>query len=146
MDARAAGRTASRKKARAKLDTERARLRALKKRGRSPEPEATDSPPADAVEQRWSAEKKVIAAGFVRDVERWRGGGLELKPALDRAYEQLGVEEAPGEMYVRRADISLMSRGDAAAATWIFRGDGSRRRGGRRVETRSRPADAAGTR
>jgi len=32
--------------------------------------------------------------------------------------------------YFRRADISPMNRGDAAAATWIFRGDESRRRRG----------------
>ena len=28
-----------------------------------------------------------------------------------------------GELYFRRADMSLKNRGDAAAATWIFRGD-----------------------
>ena len=43
------------------------------------------------------------------------------------------------EVYVRCEDISRTGRGDAAAATWIFRGDESRRRRGRDVET-SRPA------
>ena len=33
-------------------------------------------------------------------------------------------------VYVRRADTSPMNRGDAAAATWIFRGSKSRRRRG----------------
>ena len=37
------------------------------------------------------------------------------------------------------------SRGDAAAATWIFRRDESRRRRGTDVEVRSRPAHVAGT-
>ena len=36
--------------------------------------------------------------------------------------------------YFRRADISLMNRGAAAAATWIFRGDKSRRRRGCRAD------------
>ena len=35
---------------------------------------------------------------------------------------------------VRRADRPLTNRGDAAAATWIFRGDGSRRRRGGDVD------------
>ena len=41
-------------------------------------------------------------------------------------------------VYVRRADTSPMNRGDAAAATWIFRGNKSRRRRGRDVDIRSR--------
>ena len=32
--------------------------------------------------------------------------------------------------YFRRADLPLMNRGDAAAGTWIFHGDESRRRRG----------------
>ena len=32
-----------------------------------------------------------------------------------------------GDVYFRRADIPLMNRGDAVAATWIFRGDERRR-------------------
>ena len=38
--------------------------------------------------------------------------------------------------YVRRADIPQTGRGDAAAATWIFRGDGC----GRDANIRFRPA------
>ena len=49
------------------------------------------------------------------------------------------------ELYVRRADMSLMNRGGAAAATWMFRGDQSRRRRGRDVEFRSSLACASGT-
>ena len=37
-------------------------------------------------------------------------------------------------MYVRRAELPKASRGDAAAATWIFRGDESRRRRGGDVD------------
>ena len=49
-------------------------------------------------------------------------------------------------MYSRRAELPTASRGDAAAVTWIFRGDEPRR--GRSVEqttTRPRPAPALGT-
>ena len=35
-----------------------------------------------------------------------------------------------GLVYFRRAEIPQTGRGDAAAATWMFRGDGSRRRRG----------------
>ena len=62
------------------------------------------------------------------------------------------------EQYVRRVDMSLMNRGDAAAATWIFRGDEmtraprgrfsdeSRRRRGRDADIpRRRDARASGT-
>ena len=35
-----------------------------------------------------------------------------------------------GEWYVRRAELPLMNRGDAAAATLIFRGDAPQRRRG----------------
>ena len=43
----------------------------------------------------------------------------------------------------RRADMPQTSRGDAAAATWIFRGDESRRRRGRdaAVATRTYESD-----
>ena len=37
-------------------------------------------------------------------------------------------------MYFRRADTPQTSRGDAVAATWIFRGDESQRRRGRDVD------------
>ena len=44
--------------------------------------------------------------------------------------------------HVRRVDISLMNRGDAAAGTWIFRGDTSRGRHGCHVgRPRGRRAD-----
>ena len=39
-----------------------------------------------------------------------------------------------GDSYVRRVDMSLTNRGDAAGATWIFRGNESRRRRGRDVD------------
>ena len=43
------------------------------------------------------------------------------------AYDENGKPVAPRyateAAYARRADMSLMNRGDAAAATWIFRGD-----------------------
>ena len=45
-------------------------------------------------------------------------------------------EDYDGGIYqcVRRADISPTNRGDAAAATWIFRKDESRRRRGRDLD------------
>ena len=41
------------------------------------------------------------------------------------------VSRSRRAVYFRRADMSLMNRGDAAAATWIFSGDESRQRRGR---------------
>ena len=46
---------------------------------------------------------------------------------LQRARAAAGLAEL---WFFRRADISLMNRGDAAATTWIFRGDESPRRRG----------------
>ena len=49
-----------------------------------------------------------------------------------RAAYRVGFDAATGKLssYVRRADLPLINRGDAAATTWIFRGDESRRRRG----------------
>ena len=47
--------------------------------------------------------------------------------------------------YFRRVDIPRTGRGDAAAETWIFRGDRSRRHRGRDVDIPWRPARASGT-
>ena len=55
--------------------------------------------------------------------------------SVEADYE-LGAEVGAGHfgrVYRRRADLPLMNRGDAAAATWTFRGDESRRRRGRDV-------------
>ena len=49
------------------------------------------------------------------EAEPWQGN-----------FEAFGVKTS--FRYFRRADISLMNRGDAAAATWIVRGDESWRR------------------
>ena len=49
------------------------------------------------------------------------------------------------DKYLRGADLPLMNRGDAAAATWIVRGDGSRRRRGSKPD-RMRRSDARGRR
>ena len=45
----------------------------------------------------------------------------------------------------RRADIPQTGRGDAAAAAWRIRGEGSRRRRGCHVDIPRRPARASGT-
>ena len=47
-----------------------------------------------------------------------------------------------GVLHVRRADLPLVNRGDAAAATWIFRADGPRRR---HADIPRRSARASGT-
>ena len=52
-----------------------------------------------------------------------KAAGLVLETCLAWGYHDGGF---------CRADLPPMNRGDAAAATWIFRGDGSRRRRGRR--------------
>ena len=55
-------------------------------------------------------------------------GVPELRAAFDELLDSLGAA------YVRRADTPQTGRGDAAATTWIFRGDGSRRRRGYDVD------------
>ena len=58
------------------------------------------------------------------------------------AHDKLG-EEGAEIAYVRRADIPWETgRGDAACATWIFRGDESRRRRGRDVDLPWRRVEA----
>ena len=52
----------------------------------------------------------------------------------------------PRPPYFRRVDLPWTGRGDAAAATWMFRGETSRRRRGCDLEIQSRPAHASGTR
>ena len=58
--------------------------------------------------------------------------GIEREAPLGAAaLRQMGAPAAAGAvLYVRRAEVPLMNRGDAVAATWIFRGDESRRRRG----------------
>ena len=79
---------------------------------------------------------------------------LALEPGeVVSIYVHSGLHSDTGIVYVRRADVSLMvaatrrysvetSRGDAAAATRIVRGDESRRRRGWDRELLSRPARA----
>ena len=58
----------------------------------------------------------------------------------------LGLLAGAVGLYVRRAELPLMNRGDAAAATRIFRGDETRRRHGCDVDIpRRRVAAAAAT-
>ena len=81
-------------------------------------------------------------------------GGRGSSAHVPRLVEARGAEPRffP-RVHIRGADAPQTGRGDAAAATWIFRGDESRlRRGysvetsrGRDVEIRSRPAHASGT-
>ena len=61
--------------------------------------------------------------------------------AMRAAYQAIHIR--PEFVYFRGADIPQTSRRDAAAATWIFAGDESRRRRGRAMELRSRPAYAS---
>ena len=53
---------------------------------------------------------------------------LEKQGIVPGVKPSLTVYKLPGtnsETYVRRAELPLMNRGDAVAATWIFRGDES---------------------
>ena len=80
-----------------------------------------------------------VLAGAGRTDETFVGRpGAELAP-VDLEAERVKLEEKHGVeiddqqlmsavMYVRRADLPLMNRGGAAAATWIVSGDESRRR------------------
>ena len=74
---------------------------------------------------------------------------IPVQVGLANAYEGLGRHEEAlalnRELYFRRADAPQMGRGDAAAAIRTFRGDESRRRRGRDVAIRSRPARGSGT-
>ena len=61
--------------------------------------------------------------------------------STDRVYRELLWSGLPPVLC--RVDIPLMNRGDAAATTWLFRGDESRRRRGRDVDNPWRRVDAA---
>ena len=67
----------------------------------------------------WGA---VIVRGFLPD----KGETSDLRDLIDHAFD-MQLEGA--NTYVRRADLPKTGRGDAVA-TWIFRGDESRRRRG----------------
>ena len=57
-----------------------------------------------------------------------------IEVAMERDDANLPAEDK-ANWHVRRADVSLTNRGDAAAAAWIFRGDEPRRRRGRDADT-----------
>ena len=68
-------------------------------------------------------------------------GGDTIKAIEAETGAHIKIDRAKGTLsyhgeYSRRADTSLMNRGAAEAATWIFRGDKLRRR----ADIRSRPA------
>ena len=58
-----------------------------------------------------------------------------LRADAPREGAQLGYSESNAVVYLRRADRQKTDRGDAATATWIFRGDASRRPPGLDLET-----------
>ena len=75
--------------------------------------------------------KNVSALKTQKDLEKFLE---DVKPAL-QSVDWTGSKPAAMLPSFCRADISSTNRGGAAAATWIFRGDGSRRRRGRSAET-----------
>ena len=89
---------------------------------------------------------------------RTADGGRSWTPSAEKAVRAVSGDQIyslGGETYAYvtewngyscRAAIPPTNRGGAAAATWTFRGDESRRRRGRDVDIPWRPARAAGTR
>ena len=78
---------------------------------------------------------------------KWMSGELtqELQAAIELSLERrdlhlVALDDASKAIgYFRRADMPQTCRGDAAATTWISRGDEARRRRGWHVNVRSRP-------
>ena len=113
------------------ISKKRAR-RAERKRG--PETAAKRSSPKESADRRHLRYKK-LALKYHPD--RNRGEGQEAAAAAFREVsDAYAVLSDPNKrrQHVRRADLPRTGRGDAAAATWIFRGDESRRGRGRDVD------------
>ena len=75
-------------------------------------------------------------------VDHFAGGGAKAHLAPRANFVVVRHRDGSYARYVGRADISPTNRGAAAAATWIFRGDGPRPRRGYSVETTPRLRDA----
>ena len=78
-----------------------------------------------------------LVGGFELLVKVYPDGALSRhlsEMALGDTVEFSHIPKNVKTQYFRRADVPQTSRGDAAAATWIFREDESRRRRGRDVD------------
>ena len=95
--------------------------RQAKRDARAQPPPSTEFAPADLF-----SDARPCALLMVQDRSKARKLATLLNDAVSSA------------AYFRRADLPKMGRGDAAAATWIFSGDESRRRRGRDVDIQRR--------